>query len=630
MTFNDISLKMLKAGFRRYRLYFFCNVLSVTLLYCFAAILTNPSFMDLKVVDSMISSNIIAPSVFVAVFMALFIPYTYRAFMRSRKQEYGILMVLGMSAREANGRMLLENCAVAGASLATGLALGTALSGFFFLFIRNVIGVSQLQWALEARSYGYTVALYAVTMLVTLAMGAWDIVKAQLSELIKEKFRPEKGRRTSPALCAAGAGLMAAAVPVMLMSGGEGLWFLGLGMISLGLFLVMTRAGGLGARAGKALSRWRQRHILGLSFVRQHNESTRRLRFIATWLIAFSVFFGGLAAVMYGSSVQNAMRYSPYDMAYAQIFGKNQVEDAEIQKLLAENGVAVQSVRQVDYLRNGAFNIFPASQANANFGCDYRIERGKFLSVFQYDLTDGYGHDLSAPEEVHFDCEASDLALTSSGQDVRILTNVNPAFADRTLVVSDADFSLIASGCRDYWRGTAKLYDFDRWEDSKGGVEAVQNRLLEANRVDQSEQRYFRASSRIEAYATARQSAEFLIFLASFVIALFLTAADVMIHFKIRTETEEERRMLLGLRRIGVTGGEMLEMIRFKNGAYFMPQAIFGLALGTFYSHSLSRNINSGWKATAFSLILGAPFVAFQGELTKKCSKRELDRQRIR
>ena len=447
--------------------------------------------------------------------------------------------------------------------------------------------------------------------------------------MIKEKFRPEKGRGASAALCLTGAALMAAAVPVMLMSGGEGLWFLGLGMMSLGLFLVMTRAGGFGVRAFEALRRWRQRHILGLSFVRQHGASTRRLLFIATWLIAFSVFFGGLAAALYGSTIQNAMSYSPYDLAYAQIFGKNQVGDAEIQSLLGENGVTVQSIRQVDYLRSSAFNILPVSQVNHTFGCGYKVAGGEFLSIFQYDLNDGYGHELSAPESVRFDCGGEDLKLKSAGQDVRILFNGNPAFADRTLVVSDADFSRIASNCRDYWSGTAKFFRFDRWEDSRKGVEAVQNRLLEVNRVDQAEQRYYRASSRIEAYATARQSAEFLIFLTAFVVALFLFAADVMMVFKVQSESEEEKRMLAGLNRIGVTGGEMLGMIRFKNRAYFMPQAVFGLALGVFYSHSLSGSFNSGWVATAFSLILGALFTALQGALTEGFSKRELVRQRI-
>lgn len=66
MTFYDISMKMLTANLRRYRLYFLCNVFSVALFYSFAAIFTNKSFMNVRIVDSLISSNIYAPSIFVS------------------------------------------------------------------------------------------------------------------------------------------------------------------------------------------------------------------------------------------------------------------------------------------------------------------------------------------------------------------------------------------------------------------------------------------------------------------------------------------------------------------------------------------------------------------------------------
>jgi len=55
-----------------------------------------------------------------------------------------------------------------------------------------------------------------------------------------------------------------------------------------------------------------------------------------------------------------------------------------------------------------------------------------------------------------------------------------------------------------------------------------------------------------------------------FIVVLFFGASDVMIHFKIKAESEEEQRMLTGLYRIGVTAEEMLGMIRYKNVYYFL------------------------------------------------------------
>ena len=72
MTFFDISRKMLKAGFYKYRLYFLCNLSATALFCCFAVISTNRTFMNASIVNSSISNNIYLPFFLSAVFLAFF------------------------------------------------------------------------------------------------------------------------------------------------------------------------------------------------------------------------------------------------------------------------------------------------------------------------------------------------------------------------------------------------------------------------------------------------------------------------------------------------------------------------------------------------------------------------------
>lgn len=95
MTFYEISAKMLRVNFNRYRLYFFCNLFAVSLFECFASIFTNSSFMDADIVNPLISSNIYFPSILAALFLILFLPVSCQAFFAVRKQEYGILFPWG-------------------------------------------------------------------------------------------------------------------------------------------------------------------------------------------------------------------------------------------------------------------------------------------------------------------------------------------------------------------------------------------------------------------------------------------------------------------------------------------------------------------------------------------------------
>lgn len=623
MTFNDISRKMLTANFRRYRLYFLCNVFSIVLFYSFAAIFTNKAFMNVKIVDSMISSNIYAPSIFVGVFLVLFI----HAFMKNRKYEYGILMTLGMSETEVLANILLENCIIAGMSLVSGLILGTLISFAFYFIIQHVIGISGIRWYFNADSYKWTVILYSVTVMFSLMVGVLDFMKMQVVDLIKEKFRAEKKKKSMPGLFAAGVVFVAVSFLIMIMAyanGASQIWLLiGFVIMFAGFFEVITNLTDLEQYLVKTIPGYRG-HFLGLSFIRQHDKSRSRISVIITWLIGFSIFFAGFSVVMYPAMTQNAIRYSPYDLVYSQIFGKNQVEVSKIESLLTQNGVSVKTVKQLEYLRNSAFNLLPVTEVNKEFDCDYQIPVGKFLTVLQYDIKDGYKHDLTSPVRVGFNCGNEEINLQSVGSDIRILFNRNPAFADKTLVLNDADYSKLASGCDGYWTGNMNLYSLINWRDSGKGIDAVQKYLLENNQVEQSQQKYYKASSRIEVFTSAKQSAEFLIFLMFFVVVLFCGASNVMIHFKIKAESEEEQRMLSGLYRIGVTTEEMLGMIRYKNMYYYMPQIIIGLFIGVFYNYTVNEFYGYGWKAAGCSLLIGLVLAILQFVGVMRYSRREL------
>ncbi|MGC7870203.1 FtsX-like permease family protein [Desulfosporosinus sp. SYSU MS00001] len=629
MTFFDISRKMLRANFRRYRLYFLCNVFALVLFYSFAAIFTNQAFMNPKSVNSYISSNIYAPSLFVGVFFVLFIPYSYRQFLKLRQHDYGILMTMGMSETEVLTNMLLEQCLIAGISLLAGLLLGTLISFAFYFVIQHVIGVSELHWYFNADSYKWTSLLYGLTILFTLVMSVIGFKKLELIDLIKDKFRGERKRKSSRGRFIFGVILVSVSVPMMLIGyvhANSVLWLeISFGVILAGSGFILAQVEALDNVWSKVIPGFREHHFLGIAFNRQHAGSRSGIGITAAWLLGFCIFFAGSTGIMYPALTTDALVRSPYDLEYSQIFGKNQATDTEIVSLLAKKGVTVQRVKQVGYLRNGVYNLFPLSGVNKEFGTSYQIPKGEFLTVFQFDFQDGYQHDLTLPSTVGFDCGKETMELKSAGSDVRILFNRNPTLADRNLVLNDADYREIAGQSSDYWAGVLKLYSFKQWQNSGKGIAAVQNYLLEKNRVDQAEQqRYFRATSRIESYTLAQQSAEFLLFVMFFVEALFCAASNIMIHFKIKAEEEEEQRLLSGLCRLGVTEEEMLTMIRHKNIYYFIPQLIAGLFMGSFYGYVVNEFYGYGWQAAGYSLLIGLGLAALQFVIVMRYSRREL------
>ena len=195
MTYYDISKKMLKRNFSKYRLYFFCNLFAAALFFCFASIFTNASFMNEEIVNSLISSNIYFPSMLAALFLIIFLPVSCQVFLASRKQEYGIMLSLGMSPREAFRNILFENIAIAVIALMMALAAGTALSVLFFAVINYGIGIKGLQWQFSVKPYKIIVCLYAVVTAVTILLNAVKLLHQKIGILLKEQYRFEpKGK----------------------------------------------------------------------------------------------------------------------------------------------------------------------------------------------------------------------------------------------------------------------------------------------------------------------------------------------------------------------------------------------------------------------------------------------------
>lgn len=84
----------------------------------------------------MVSGNLYAPFLVIRVFAVLFIVYAQMAFLKFRKSDFGLLMVLGMTSHNIRKIILFENSMIALASILTGLGAGTVFSGIFSSLFR--------------------------------------------------------------------------------------------------------------------------------------------------------------------------------------------------------------------------------------------------------------------------------------------------------------------------------------------------------------------------------------------------------------------------------------------------------------------------------------------------------------
>ena len=552
MTFFDISRKMLKVGFHKYRLYFLCNLSATALFCCFAVISTNRTFMNGSIVNSSISNNIYLPFFLSAVFLIFFLPVSCQAFLASRKQEYGVMFSLGMSRKEAFENLLFENVLISVLALAIALVAGTVLSFLFFAVIIYAIDVHGVQWQFCPEAYKLTTVLYTVVVAVPFILNAGRLMLDKIGTLMKAQYRAEKIGKIGTILC-------------------------------------------------RLAPNYMTFHLVGLSFVRRHKKEWGLRYLLASLMIAVSVTLAGICLTLYPAFLQDAKSYSPYDMVYSEIYGMNQVPLQDVIHILEKNGVAVEQIIRLPYIRDDVFNYFPVTEINRDFGCDYQIQEGQFLNLFQYDLEDGYEHNIQPVSAVTI---SGDRKLRSVGTDVKILFNQNPTFADKTLIINDSDFAKLRADTPG-GAGIANLFQFQNWEDSYAGVSGVKEYLHENNPLDENEQLYYEISSKVEKYQDAEKSGEFLLFLLAFVIGLIIMAAFLLIHSCIQTEKEENSRAVCSLRLLGMTDKEIVKCLCYKNFLRFIPPAVVGTILSFLPSYYLNESYGMGTNGILAGIVFG-------------------------
>jgi putative ABC transport system permease protein len=263
-------------------------------------------------------------------------------------------------------------------------------------------------------------------------------------------------------------------------------------------------------------------------------------------------------------------------------------------------------------------------KVNRIFGCSYKVKEGEYLTLYQYDMNDGYGHELNMPDKTSIGLKDKDLNLKCIGNDVHILFNVNPAISENTLIVSDSDYVRIKGTGNNYEFGIIKMFNFTDWKSSKDGVMSLQKHMADTNGLAKTDQRCFNLSSKIETYNTARQSGQILLFMMAFVIVLFCISADIIIHFKVKSEMEDEQKMFCGLFRIGITDKEGMRIVYNKNICYFLMPMLIGCFMGLFYNYAISSTYGYGMAGVICSLGISMLLLVIQFIMIKLYSRNEL------
>ncbi|NMO97403.1 ABC transporter permease [Paenibacillus lemnae] len=217
MNFRQFALNNVLRSKRTYIAHFMSSAFSVMVFFIYAMLAFHPNLENgimssSGTVSQLGTMGMKVSQVIVFVFSFFFLLYSVGAFMKVRQKEFGILLVLGMSRKQLNRMLFIENLVIGAAAIAGGIGAGLIFSKLTLLISASLLAVDEgLPFYVPGKAVLLTVGAYAVLFIVVALFSSILLRKGTLISLVKSDETPKSAPKASVWL---------AILAVLLMGGG--------------------------------------------------------------------------------------------------------------------------------------------------------------------------------------------------------------------------------------------------------------------------------------------------------------------------------------------------------------------------------------------------------------------------
>lgn len=560
MTFRQLAFNNVLRNKRTYAAYFLSSAFSVMVFFVYAMFMYHPDIGHTPMRKLVVEGMRVAESI-IYVFSFFFILYSVGAFLKSRKREFGVLMMHGMSQGQLIRMVFLENMLIGLASMVTGIGSGMVSSKLILLIGVRMLGFEQLPFYLPLRAILLTTVTFATLFLVISLFTAFFVRGSKLIELLQGSAKPKKEPKASAILSLLSAVLIVAAyylslttteytigirlIPVVLM-------------VIVGTYFFFTQLSIYSIRLLKRNRKffWKQTNLVTLSDLAYRIKDNARIFFLVTIVstVAFCAV-GTLASTAFLE--QQARDNTPFAFNFVAHTDKLDVitlpgkieqglkkEKIPYDKVTAEvkYQTSVQTGNRVALIKKTDFNRIAQKLA-------YRQEtligdEARFIPSSPYSAKefDEFNKTVTFKE--------SDITVIATG---RVEKSVLPSyiFGGNILLVSDQVFDKIRQPIE---AETFIGYNVVDWKKTEklGEILTTQEPATELNE-------YF--SSFAYEVKIMKQASGAMLFIGVLVGAVFFIAAGSFLYFRLYTDLEHDQRQYQAISKIGLTEKELKQIV---------------------------------------------------------------------
>ncbi|EJS07750.1 FtsX-like permease family protein [Bacillus mycoides] len=206
MTFQRFAFNNIIRSKRTYAAHFLSSSFSVMVFFTYSLLLFHPDLQGelastSKTMSLLGTMGMQISQYLIFVFSFFFLLYSVSSFFKTRKKEFGILIMHGMTPAQLNKLIFLENMLIGVASITFGILIGLIFSKLNLLASENILAIDKgLPFYVPIKAVFTTTGAFLILFLV-ISLFTSKMVKAnKLIDLMKSEEKPKPEPKASKAL----------------------------------------------------------------------------------------------------------------------------------------------------------------------------------------------------------------------------------------------------------------------------------------------------------------------------------------------------------------------------------------------------------------------------------------------
>ncbi|EJV65561.1 ABC transporter permease [Bacillus mycoides] len=602
MTFWQFAFKNVSRNSKAYFAYFVSSAFSIMVFFSFTVYAYHPRLQIMnKLQEQDPLMNLAGMAQFVIVlFSFFFLLYSIGTFLNVRKQQFGVLTVLGISQKQLKRLLFIENMIIGTLAIFAGIQGGLVFSNFFLLVTSKLTNAKGLYLYWPTQAIIVTTVIFIILFFIVSTFTPMFIRTRKTTRLIKNNKNEKDEKRPSIlislfALSCLGLCYYIAGYPQSyiteknLQNGSVYLIMLSiLPLVVVGTYLFFSQTFLLFIFILKKRRKFymKQINMLWISDLASRTRSNINVLFIVSMLsaLAFTIIIG-LFAANNNTKASTLERY-PFPFTYTSK-GENPFEQKHIATIETEltNANFQYNKHKVTMLQDTALNkditLMKMSEYNT---LAKQLKRPEItLDSTQVYIISRYSPELLNLVSNPF-AKQNTITLGSNKKEFHIKGFINkgigPVFAfPHIIVVQDYVFDNMIPHIE-----TTIVYNYfvENWEDA---IVPTKNMLKHIwNDTDSFREAYKNTDIPFAIYTAAddlnysKGNSIATFFIWTFLGFIFFIGAASVLYFRMYNDLTTEKQKYITITKLGLTESEMFRSATIQLGIlFFIPYIVAGI-----------------------------------------------------